>query len=95
MVPNVQETAKGSPLTYPRNLSVNKLWLGLREFVVGDEDLAMFLAWMKPHLDERQRQRVPTGSVARVLLVWWHRAVAEVTEMSRSAVPLPFRTSRA
>ena len=57
----------------------------VREFVVGDGDLATFFSRVNPHLDERQR-RVLAGSVARALGRGGIVAVAEATGMSRSTL---------
>ena len=57
----------------------------MREFVVGDGDLATFFSRVNPHLDERQR-RVLAGSVARALGRGGIVAVAEATGMSRSTL---------
>lgn len=57
----------------------------MREFVVGDEDLAALFARVNPHLDERQR-RVLAGSAARMLGRGGIVAVAEATGMSRSTL---------
>ena len=57
----------------------------MREFVVGDEDLATLFSRVNPHLNERQR-RVLAGSVARALGRGGIVGVAEATGMSRSTV---------
>ena len=59
--------------------------MGVREFVVGDENLATFFSRVNPHLDERQR-RVLAGSIARALGRGGIVAVAKATGMSRSTV---------
>ena len=58
---------------------------GVREFVVGDEELVTFFGRVSPHLDERQR-RVLAGSMARALGRGGIVAVAEATGMSRSTL---------
>jgi transposase len=57
----------------------------VREFAVGDGQLATMLSTVMEHLDERQR-RILAGATARVLGRGGIAAVAEATGMSRSTV---------